>query len=401
MTEVSARDPDRLYDGNFWLAMFSQTCFVIANTLMAHYARWIEFLGGSLTQVGLIMGAGASLGLLLRPWLAQWINRLGARSMWLCGYAMFSIAALSNLALDDTELMIYACRALQVLGTAVVFTSGLTYVSQTSPDHRRTEAIGIFGIGGFLGMLLGPALGDLFLAQRERESFELLFLVAAAANLLPAIGLCLLRPTDSEGTGSSLRLSEFASVTRKHWPGTILLVDFTFGVCMSVPFVFIASFIDEASLQLPGISVIGLFFACYAGMGITVRLTSRRVPDRIGPERVLLLGLIFMTVGMSAYSIVDADATWRIVIPAVLAGTGHGLMFHTMTSLTLEPFPHAVRGTGSALALMMLDGGTLAGAPVLGVIGDRYGFTALFGSVAALCAATAVVYGVSHLRGTR
>ena len=47
---------ERLYDRNFLIAFASQTCFVGANTLMAHYARWIEFLGGDLRQVGYIMG---------------------------------------------------------------------------------------------------------------------------------------------------------------------------------------------------------------------------------------------------------------------------------------------------------------------------------------------------------
>ena len=69
------------------------------------------------------------------------------------------------------------------------------------------------------------------------------------------------------------------------------------------------------------------------------------------------------------------------MVPAILTGTGHGLMFHTMTSLTLENYPMAVRGSGSALALMMLDLGTIVGAPVLGLIGERFGFAILFGSI--------------------
>jgi MFS family permease len=391
-------DPDRLYDRNFLLAMASQTCFVIANTLMAHYARWIEFLGGDLRQVGSIMGLGAFLGLLLRPWLAQWINRLGARTMWVVGYAVFAASSIANLMLIEIGPMIYILRSSLFVGTAIVFTSGLTYISQTAPDHRRVEAIGIFGIGGFLGMLIGPFLGDLFLYQRQWNNFAMLFVVAALANILPAIGLFFLRPTDSEGTNSSLRLREFVKVARRHWPGMILLVDLTFGVCMSGPFIFVASFVDGASLRTGGVSVIGLFFLCYAGMGISVRLSSRRLPDRIGPRKVLLVGMLFMAAGMLCFALVSAQHSWMIVIPALLGGVGHGLMFHTMTSLTLEAFPKEVRGTGSALALMMLDAGTLIGAPVLGLIGECFGFAALFGSIGALCLVTAAAYGATSRR---
>ncbi len=105
-----------------------------------------------------------------------------------------------------------------------------------------------------------------------------------------------------------------------------------------------------------------------------------------------------MAAGMLCFGLVSAQHSWLIVIPALLGGVGHGLMFHTMTSLTLEAFPKEVRGTGSALALMMLDAGTLTGAPVLGLIGERFGFAALFGSIGALCVVTAAAYGATSRR---
>ena len=67
----------RLYDRSFAVALVSQMGFVLANTLMAHYARWIAFLGGGVRDVGWIMGAGSIVGLLLRPWTGQWITLLG------------------------------------------------------------------------------------------------------------------------------------------------------------------------------------------------------------------------------------------------------------------------------------------------------------------------------------
>ncbi len=362
---------------------------------MAHYARWIEFLGGDLGQVGLVMGSAATVGLILRPWMAQWINRLGARTMWAFGYGIFAIGSLANLALYDLGWMIYVVRSSLVLGVAIVFTSGLTYITQSTPQHRRTEAIGIFGIGGFLGMLIGPLVGDLFLADRERGNFAVLFVVAAIANLLPALGLYFLRPTSSERTNSSVRLREFVSTTRQHWPGMILLVDLAFGVCVAGPFVFLASFIDQASLNIPGTSVIGLFFLFYAGAGITLRLVLRRLPDQIGARKVLLAGMVFMAAGMFCFALVDSAYTWLIILPAVLTGTGHGLMFHTMTSLTLENYPIAVRGSGSALALMMLDLGTIVGAPVLGLIGQRFGFSMLYGAIGGFTLVVAATYMAS------
>ena len=362
---------------------------------MAHYSRWIEFLGGDLGQVGMVMGAGATIGLVLRPWMAQWINRLGARTMWAFGLTVFAAGSFANLVIDDVGPIIYVCRSSLVLGAAVVFASGLTYITQSTPEHRRTEAIGMFGIGGFLGMLIGPFIGDLFLADRERVNFVVLFVVAAIANLLPMFGLYFLRATSSERTNSSVRLKDFVRTTRHHWPGMILLVDLAFGVCMAGPFVFVASFIDQASLSIDGVSIIGLFFLFYAATGIMLRLTLRRLPERVGSRKVLLAGMCFMSAGMFSFAMVDAANAWLIVIPALLTGAGHGLMFHTMTSLTLENYPMAVRGSGSALALMMLDLGTIFGAPLLGQIGEWFGFAALFCTIGAFSLIVAATYAAS------
>jgi hypothetical protein len=83
----SPDDPSaRLYDRTFVIAILSQMGFVLGNTLMAHYGRWIEHLGGNVGHVGSIMGLGAISAVVCRPWLGQLINKLGSRTTWAIGY---------------------------------------------------------------------------------------------------------------------------------------------------------------------------------------------------------------------------------------------------------------------------------------------------------------------------
>jgi hypothetical protein len=236
-SKLEFREKAKLYDSNFFIALLSQTSFVIANTLLAHYARWIEFLGGNLQQVGWVMGIGAASGLVLRPFLAQCINRLGAKTTWGLGYVIFAIAAAANYFLVEIHVTLFVLRALTILGTALVFASGLTYISQVAPESRRTEAIGTLGCGGFLGMLVGPVLGDFFLHSevRTRPEFLTLFFVAAAANLVPLILLCFLRSPDPNHLkkqptqNQSWDSGQFFKTIIQYWPGRIVYVDFVFG----------------------------------------------------------------------------------------------------------------------------------------------------------------------------
>lgn len=388
---------ETLYDRNFFFAAASQTCFVIANTLMAHYARWIEFLGGTVRDVGWVMSVGAILGVFLRPWIGQWINRYGAKRMWLSGFCVFALGASGNLLVSEVGPVLYVLRAIVVLGAATVFSSGLTYISQIAPVHRQAEAIGIVGIGGFVGMLIGPLLGDLMLGaeMRSRGDFLLLFSVAALGNLLTVLLVIQLRAPESKSQPTRLTLREFISATRSYWPGTILLIDLVFGLAMAIPFGFLASFIDQVGLRIPSVSVMGLYFWCYAGAGILLRIFGRRLPEIMGRQRVLVAGMCCMALGLATFSIVRADWPYLIIVPALLSGIAHGLAFHTMTSLTLAAFPDHLHGTGSSLALMMLDIGTIAGAPLLAMVADSFSFPAMFLTAACVIAAATMLYAIS------
>jgi MFS family permease len=388
----------QLYNRPFVLALLAQIGFVMANTLLAHYARWIAFLGGDVATVGWIMGVGSGLGLVLRPWIGQWIDRFGARTIWLAGFALFGIGTLCNLALQDTSFGIYACRSLIVLGASFVFSSSLAFIALEAPPDRRTEAIGILGVGGFLGMMLGPFLGDVILSgDRTRADFALLFGAAALALIPSAAILLMLHNPHTESRGKRVGLFDFVGNARQHWPGMVALVIVVFGLSMTSPFVFLTKYIDDVHIEIPGISEVGLFFLCYSGCGITVRVTLRRIPDLFGRRKMLLVGTVVMGTGMLLFNWVDAEHPWRLMAPALTCGAGHALMFHTGTSLFLDAFPSTLRGIGSALSLMVLDIGMIGGAPVLGLIAEFHGYGALFTTIGASCYVAGILYAISSI----
>jgi len=107
--------------------------------------------------------------------------------------------------------------------------------------------------------------------------------------------------------------------------------------------------------------------------------------------------MLFMTIGFFCYPLVGAGNPWIIVIPALVTGTGHGLAFHTMISLSINSFPNDARGTGSALALLMMDVGMIGDAPVLGEVAETYGFGSMFTAIGVLMFIAAVAYGYSSI----
>lgn len=385
----------RLYDRNFAFAFISQVGFVLANTaLMAHYARWVGFLGGRVDTAGWITGIASIAGLVLRPWIGRWIDRWGAKSVWLAGYLIFIVGSLSNLLLVDLGWSIYVCRALIVVGGAFAFSASITYVTHLAPPERRAEAIGTLGIAGFIGIVLGPLWSELLLSvERTRGDFETIFIIGACLLVGPVFLLMLLKRAKSEPR----RSSDFARTVREHWPGTIFFVQATFGLCMTVPFVFLTKFIDDVRLQGQGFSVASMFFMTYASWGLTLRILLRRTPERIGRRKMLLAGSAVMGVGMLSFILIDAEHATRILIPALLCGTGHSLMYHTCTALLIQSFPDEARGAGSALSMVAMDVGMIGGSQLLGEVAFRFGYHALFITVAVTSFTAGIVYALASI----
>lgn len=374
---------NRLYTWNFLLAFLAQTAFTITNSLLAHYGRWVEFLGGNELDVGNVSSLSAFVGLVFRPLLAPWIDRLGPRFCWVVASVLVVLSSLANIFLTDLGFWLYLTRSIMAIGIAVVFASGLTYIAHVTPVDRRAEAIGVLGAGGFVGLLIGPALGDLFLhrAERTQEDFTYFFLAAAAGVGASVLLVLLGKPAPMHHEPArSWHPIDFLRTARKHWPGSIMFSTFVFGVCMTVPFVFLSIFVDQQTE-----SGIGPFFVVYATVGLAVRLGLRSWPDQFGAKRVLMVGMGMFGVGMWLFLLATREQPYWLMVAGAVCGAAHGVTFHSMVTLVLEPFPPEHRGSGSTLALMGIDSGTFFGAQILRFVIYKWGYPALFHSVACCC----------------
>lgn len=386
----------RPYDRSFALAFVSQAIFALANMLLAHYARWIGFLGGSTDDVGWIIGIGSVAGLVLRPWMAQFIDRVGNKASWALGYGIFGAGTIGSLWLHDLNWSVYVYRSCLVLGPALVFANSITYITKIFPDTRRTEAIGVMGASGLAAMLVGPYIGDVILGlgsePRTREDFTTLFLTAIVLMVVPFGCLFLIRVPDTRNRQTRLRLTDFVQTVRRYWPGGVLVVNVIHGLYMSVPFAFLPRFIDDAKISIPGSSELGTFFIAYAGLALVLRVLTRRVPDRRGRRKVLLVGLCFCGTAAFSLLLVDSSRPWLLIVAGLAGGAGHALSFPPLTSLCLERFPAEARGSGAALSFLMVDVGTIGGAPLLGLLAENYGWHAMFIAAGSACFLSASYY---------
>ena len=76
-----------------------------------------------------------------------------------------------------------------------------------------------------------------------------------------------------------------------------------------------------------------------------------------------------MTVGQLLFLVVTHD--WLLILPAVVCGFGHALLFPAIVSIGAGRFPVQYRGSGTTLVLGFTEMGTALAAPLLGWLIDK------------------------------
>ena len=367
----------KLYGTDFWLAYLANLLLTSANALLFRFADFVDFLHGSAATAGLIVGIGTGLSVPARLWVGRLIDRHGPPNIWIGSSLLFVVSCLSFIPVTAIGPLIYLARIGFACAIAGMFSCFFVYSCTGVPVQRRAELIGMLGTAGFIGMAISPPLGDWIFRSlgNGQKAYNLIFLIAAVMGIgyLVIVNYLSQHPSnDNLHASPPLRM-----MLIKYWPGTLATVAMMMGVAMVVPGTFLVRFC--AARDLGGI---GTFFLFYTSTAFAVRIIGRRIPERLGRRKSVLLGLLCMAISMVLY--LPVQNQWHLVAPALPAAIAHALLFPSVATLGTESFPECYRATGISLILGLVDLGTLFGAPALGAIIDNAGFEAMFLSTALL-----------------
>ncbi len=403
----------RLYTLRFFQVFGAVMLVMIGTSLQYHFGQYVSFRGYGVDVLGRMLGASMLGALMIRLRVGRWIDRYGVKPVWCLG-TMIAGLSVASMQFVGGVFVITALRTLAVMAVSSAMTAGTVFAAHIAPPGRRAESIGSMGLAGFMGMLVGPALGDLIFRSGVDSitPYRIFFLVsggcsilsgliaatvpmhtdAAARNANPGAGLderdtrreSSHRLSEGSGRVPNARGAGIASagrvktpsqlqVIRAHWPGMVLLIGVSFSMVFTVQSMFLERFAEAR-----GFEEIKTFFYVYCPTAITLRVIFRRVPQRFGRTRTILLGCGLMSIGLVVLTRVTSEM--GLVLPGVLMGAGHCFIFPSMVDLSASRLPPEYRGTGTALILGAGDVGMLIGFTVLGEVISIFGYTAaLFG----------------------
>jgi MFS family permease len=118
---------------------------------------------------------------------------------------------------------------------------------------------------------------------------------------------------------------------------------------------------------------------------------------------MVLWGLAGLTAGQLLFLVVTSDLL--LVLPGIVCGFGHALLFPAVVSIGAGRFPVQYRGSGTTLVLGFTEVGTALTAPLLGRLidagnagGSTRGFSWMFIAAGATAGIAALFYAATAAR---
>ncbi len=369
----SATRETPVYDRVFWFSYAANLMLVTGNAMTFRFAEFVKVFGGTEKTAGFIVGCGTTAALVSRVVLGQAIDRFGVRRSWLSVVSLFIVGCVLMALASSISPLLYAGRVSFAIGLAGMFTCSIFHVQNRAPVMRRTEVIGNLGSSGFLGMILGSQLCDLW-----GRSFSDRFEPVAAFGFVGGLGvmyllLVLIITARDEQVQPEKSVPAHRLIFR-FWPGPVAFAALAMGMYFIVPSVFLTRFSTHR-----GLGGISAYWTTYAVIAFLVRVRTRRWATTVGRHTMVLIGTLGYGAGFAMMPFVNE--AWHFIFPACSCGFAHALLFPAVVSLGTEAFPPEYRGSGTTLVLGFFDlGGTIA-APILGAVIDYYngaGFQQMF-----------------------
>lgn len=351
--------------------------------LISVLPEYVDEIGGSPFQVGLIVAAFAIIPLLTRPFVGRFADQGHRVRMMQIGVASL-IGSLALMTLSEDIWSLFALRLAQGIGLAMYPTAAGSMVAELAPLPRRGEGVGYFGMASSAAQMIFPALGVWILGQ---WGFNVVFLTAAATSAFTFLVVSTL----SEPTAA-------APPSEHDAPGELLprATIFPMAVFMTVTFS-----IGAATAFLPLLNDerdfgnVGMYFFFIGAVAVVGRPLAGRISDQYGRAVIMAPALLAAAIGMVVLAV--AQTTELMLLSGALVGGGLAGTHTGAFALSLDRVRDNQRGSATAIFQWAWDIGGLTSGIALGVIASQISISAVFwvSAVIAVLGLALLLYGHS------
>jgi DHA2 family methylenomycin A resistance protein-like MFS transporter len=399
-----------------------------------------DALGGGVSALQWVVGAYTITFAALILTCGALGDRIGARRVYMAGFALFTLASMACGAAPGIGALI-AARAVQGIGAAVLVPCSLTLLRHAHPEpDRRGRAIGLWAAGASIALSGGPLVGGVLIAALGWRA--IFFINAPIGALGIALALRYAKETPRSGPrsidlpGQLTAILALAALAGSLIQGGVqgdgsapVLAGFAVAACSSVGFVLIEHRRREPMLppslfRIPPfraaaaigvviniafyglIFVLSLFFQRAQGMSplraglafapmtavvFAVNILAGRHSSGRAARPLVVVGALCLAGGSLGLLGASAHSSYlSLVVQLVAIGAGLGLIVPIITAALLGSVEPARAGVAAGTLNSARQSGSVIGVAVCGSLAARGLVTGLHDSLL-LCAGVAVV----------
>jgi MFS family permease len=333
-------------------------------------------IGAGNIAVGVVIGAYAITGLLLRPVAGRVADRRGRKPAVLAGSLLVAAAGFLYL-LPFGVVGLIGARLVLGAGEGTVFTAGSAWIVDIAPPSRRGRVIGLYGLAVWAGLSIGPLLGELLL---HASGYTLVWLFA---GVMPLLGAAIaFRVRDPYRPADGLEHEQHPLIAREAVrPGAALAL-------ASVGYATVAAFV-VLHLDARGVGHGATVFGAFATMVVLTRLIGGDLPDRAGPARVATAAAVVEAIGLATIGV--ATSLPVAIAGALAMGAAFSLLYPSLSLIVVGRISEARRGAALGTLTAFFDAGVGFGAPVAGLAATLTDYEGSFLLAAAIALGSAAL----------
>lgn len=375
MSRVSA-EPQRLFTPAFLALTLSELAYFTAGGLLIGLTTFFVTgpIGADESGVSLAVAAFTVSTLALRPYAGSLSDRRGRRPLLIGGGALFAVVLLGHAFVTDLPALI-VLRLLWGVAEAFYFVAAFAALADLAPPGRTGEALSINSLALYLGLALGPLLGQLLLGFGGFPAAWIGGSVLGIAATVLAVVLPETAAPRDASTGGSPGIFHRKAIG----PGIALFAGTT---AMSGYLLLVGPFAEGAGLEAWSVT-----FLLFGAVVIVLRLAFATLPDRMPPLRLGAMALALAGIGLVVAAL-GAGVAGLLVGTALLAA-GVAFMTPALFAATFIRVPATERGAASGTMSFLIDLGFGVGPFMMGIVAAASGTPLAFvlGGVVALAGA--------------
>lgn len=331
-------------------------------------------IGAGDVATGVVIGAYAVTGLLLRPVAGRFADTRGRKPTVLVGAMLVALSGLLYLpALGIAGLIV--ARLILGAGEGAVYTAGSAWIVDLAPEERRGRVLGLYGLAVWGGLSVGPLLGEVLL---DAGGYDLVWIVAAG---LPVLGALI--ALAARDPFVPLRHAEPHPLIAPEAVGP----GFAVGLA-SFGYAAVATFI-VLHLESRGVGHGATVFAAFAAMIVLTRLVFGDLPDRMGAAPVAIAATVGEAFGLLLIAV--AHSLPVALLGGVAMGAAFALLNPSLMLIALGRVSQQARGAAMGTYTAFFDAGVGLGAPIAGVVAALTSYEGAFIFAAVVCLASALM----------